>query len=294
MAILVFWVATTGWFASREVWPRLFSGQEPPPYAIDLADEVQAIPTAWTISREGKAIGTARTWVKYHEPDDSFEMHGWFNLKRLVGGMAQAEITSMYRVSRDGDLREVESGMAITVALLLQRISVKGQIHGLVTDGRFHSVGSVTLPGQAEPEKVLFDPVAVAGHGSVLNPLHPVNRITGLRPGQRWRMPLYDPVGAALAAAVPDDTRRSDPLAATIMASLAPGGKGHTRDLDAEVLPRPRPLVWGDREESCLVIEYRSEELTARTWLRQRDGLVLRQEATLLGDQMILERTPEK
>ena len=37
---------------------------------------------------------------------------------------------------------------------------------------------------------------------------------------------------------------------------------------------------------------YLYEKLTGRTWVRQRDGLVLRQEATRGDDAMVLEREP--
>ena len=40
LAILFFWVATTGWLFYKELWPHLRSGQ-PPPYTIDLADEAR-------------------------------------------------------------------------------------------------------------------------------------------------------------------------------------------------------------------------------------------------------------
>ena len=51
-------------------------------------------------------------------------------------------------------------------------------------------------------------------------------------------------------------------------------------------------MVWGKlREEAaCWVIAYRSGEARAKTWVRVSDGKVLRQEASLLGDHIALER----
>jgi hypothetical protein len=40
------------------------------------------------------------------------------------------------------------------------------------------------------------------------------------------------------------------------------------------------------------VIDYRAGDLTARTWVRQSDGLVLQQEAMFLGDRLVLKRNP--
>ena len=50
---------------------------------------------------------------------------------------------------------------------------------------------------------------------------------------------------------------------------------------------------WDNRAVPCLVIEYRKgKEITARTWVRKSDGLVLQQEASNLGFEMILQRKP--
>src|SRR5262249_60804830 len=57
------------------------------------------------------------------------------------------------------------------------------------------------LQSPAGKIKPRLDPVAYRG-GMVLNPMHPVNRVTGLKPGQRWRIPLIDPFSDALQATV--------------------------------------------------------------------------------------------
>jgi hypothetical protein len=131
--------------------------------------------------------------------------------------------------------------------------------------------------GQDDPLKLDMEPVEVPAHGSVFNPLHPVNRIGGLRPGQRWRMPQFDPLAEAVAASLAKFLKLGKPL------PLGP------RFLDAEVQP-PKTLVWNKREVACLVIVYRSDEISASTWVRQQDGLVLRQEAGKPSDSVILQR----
>src|SRR5262245_58802762 len=67
VAIVVGWLASSGWLFHRELWPNLRPG-EPPPYTIDLADEAQRhdIPIAirWAILRGGQPIGQLHTTVK--------------------------------------------------------------------------------------------------------------------------------------------------------------------------------------------------------------------------------------
>ena len=139
---------------------------------------------------------------------------------------------------------------------------------------------------------MLFRSVSLPGQTSVLNPLLPINRLIGLRPGQHWRLRLFDPLVDALAAALP-------------------GAKPELRFLDAQVLSEPQVITWlkkirdaeekrfstqikieDDQEEvSCHVTEYREQgQVVGRTWSRASDGLVLRQETKLDGDQWTLER----
>ena len=64
--------------------------------------------------------------------------------------------------------------------------------------------------------------------------------------------------------------------------------------LDAAVQSATEMIDWDRGEVECLVIEYHAdwhgEEFTARTWVRQSDGIVLRQEAVFQGQILVLER----
>ena len=63
-----------------------------------------------------------------------------------------------------------------------------------------------------------------------------------------------------------------------------------TAILHAEVLGGPRQIEYGGAYWGCLVIEYRGDDMIAHTWVRESDGLVLKQDATFWGDHLILER----
>src|SRR5262249_30863574 len=64
VAIVALWLAALGWLFSREVLPKLRTG-EPPPFAIELVDEVKAVPrqTNWIIRRNGQEAYRAKTRV---------------------------------------------------------------------------------------------------------------------------------------------------------------------------------------------------------------------------------------
>src|SRR5262249_14199990 len=60
--------------------------------------------------------------------------------------------------------------------------------------------------------------------------------------------------------------------------------------LDAEVLDEPVDLKINEETHRCYVIEYRGEERPAHTFVRIRDGAVMRQEAYALGTLIALQR----
>lgn len=279
LAILGFWLATTGWLVYRDLWPRLRPG-DPPPFSIDLADEAQhfALPTRWTIYRQDgqsdkqERLGRLRTWVEYRASDDTFGLHSEMERVRLALGLEVARLSSSYHVDRDGRLREMYAHLTAS----LDGIEViQGQLEGQVQGQFFHATcrsEKGILDRILGKQEVKLTPVPVSASGTILNPLHPVNRIGSLQPGMQWRMPLVDPLTDALAATFP---------------GTHPG----PRFLDAQVLPEPKNLTWHGREVACLVIEYsQGNELSARTWVRQSDGLVLRQEANLQSEKLILQR----
>src|SRR5439155_25849236 len=120
-----------------------------------------------------------------------------------------------------------------------------------VKAGRIERTCEIESPfGQFKPT---LEPVAYR-RGSVLNPLHPVNRVTGVKAGQHWRVPLVDPFGDALKATV-----------AQMAGGKSPGATAEpvARFLDAEVLAQPQNLEWEEGVQTFLVIEYTAEDYTA-------------------------------
>jgi hypothetical protein len=176
------------------------------------------------------------------------------------------------QVSREGDLRalefEIEARVEKSAWFPDGPMDVVTFLTGEIRDDRLFPHVCVR---RQEVDILTKDlaPVHLPPHGAVLVPLHPVNRIQGLRPNQTWHIPLLDP-----------------------FANLLPGGSG-SGPLTARVLPEAQTLTRHRREVPCWVIQYEGEDTRARTWVQQDNGLVLRQEVVHGGERWVMERNTE-
>ncbi len=258
--IVVFWLGATFWLVYRETTSGTRAG-EAPPFVIDLTDEVSANTIAWTVVQNGERVGTGLSSVG-RRPDRIFEFKSEFrfhdlNILKIV---KFHKLASMYRVTADGHFR------SLTAEVFLENsadptLVISGRLeHGFVVPKVAARVGQhlIAVPFQQK--------IKVDEHGSILNPMHLVNKINGLREGQTWTIPLMDP--------------------------LAGNFTGPTiRELEAKVL-RDR-LYWDKQDVACFRIDYREpgkQIAKARTWVRCRDGLVLQQEAQHLEREIVLIR----
>ncbi len=271
LAIALCWLATSGWLFKKELWPRLRPGQ-PPPYTIDLADEARThniVPIRWRIYRKGQRVGVAKTRVEFREADDTFELHS--EIESLDLGKESfvqfRTMREMYRVTRDGDLREIVADLGLSVRGPIP-VRIEAHLRGEVKDQRF--APHCRIESSLMNQDFDFDPVQVSSSGSILNPLHPVNRINGLRPGQYWRTPMMNPLRD---------------VAANIL-----GSRPAVRMLSAEVLPDLQLHWYNGRDRECHVIEFTGDDVLAHVWVREKDGMVLRYDATIQGEEMVLER----
>jgi hypothetical protein len=294
VVIVAFWLGLNGWLFWHDVWPDLRPG-EPPPFTIDLIDEVELNhpEVGWRVFHNGKEIYRARTQVLHEREDDTTVLVSTVTPNPLLGKrqgpfrdfLTLEELKSVYRVGPEGNLHGLElyfDGL-IKPAFLAE---AEGIVHllGEVRDGQIVVRYTAELchftrdGGKLHRGEVIrswegqLDPVPVSHHGSVLSPMHPVHRIQGLRPGRTWRMPYVDPWAQVLAS------------------TNLPGFSAEVRYLNARVLASPEVLIWRESETACLVIEYEGENCQARTWIDKDSGLVLRQEAICDGDTWAMQR----
>jgi hypothetical protein len=284
--ILAFWLATTGYVAYRDLWPLYFASG-PPSVGIDLADEAaQNVPVRWAVKWNGKEAGRLKTQMSYVPADDTF----WFttqyrgergkDLRMELPGVTVSvpEFKAAVRVTRGGNLREqtFEGKLSVEAADLTATLGAK--LAGQVVDGKLvakfeggYDVGGRTQKSIARE----FDPVPVPA-GQPLNPLQPVNRLVGVRPGREWVVHESNPLNDAILALARElglpPQKPQEPLVGRV--------QSETSDLD-----------WNGERVACWVIDYRREgELQVRTWVRESDGKVLKQEAYSKGETLSIER----
>jgi hypothetical protein len=276
VAIVVFWLAALGWFFQHDVWPRLRPGDRPP-YVLDLAQEVTrwTAPRHWDVFYKGETIGHARTWVIAND-DGTYGLTTRVNFHKFTVGLIRVqEMDSTYRVTRDGRLRELDG--LVSAVVFAGGPDGTVHVHGVVRDGRFKPHWEVNAPQPIGKQTFETDEVQVADNHRMLNPMQPWNRLLALQENRTWQIELFDPLMGSLS-------------------NLLPGGLSKdTRPqlLEAGVRQGAENLTWDNKEVPCLVIEYRGEGISGKTYVRQSDGLVLRQEAARGDDRLALERIPK-
>lgn len=282
--IVAFWLATIGWFVSREVLPKWWAG-EPPTYTIELADEANRhpIPNYWTLSYNGKNVGRLRTSLRYVEASDTFELSASsaelafmenLNLFGVRFSIVIRDYDDRIRVSREGELRAMSTAAKLAVQSPAAHWEAPFQVKAWIEDGVLRRNGQLQIPGQ-KLLKIALE-AGETPRGRILNPMHPVQRIVGLKPGQQWQQNVVDPRGEIIRAVVKQELHIDLPAPPSAMT--------------AKVLSEVRPLKFNGELQSCWIIEYRGDDSVARTWVRQSDGTVLRQEAEAHGETLVLQR----
>jgi hypothetical protein len=275
-AVLLFWLGANGWMFYREVWPHWRSG-EPPPYTIDLTEELGHASVNWQIWKKDKKIGTAISRVE-RQRDRTYKLHIQFRFDKFhVVILEVRKLSGVYHVTEDGELLGLSSQAAVAMKDKLGSLEMEFEVKGLVEDGQL--VPELFFNGE---KLALGDlKVPVSGHGGALNPLHPLNRLPGLSEGRRWRITLFDPMSALGKAMGPQLQEALEGVS--------------VRELLAEV--KTDTLEWGRAEVDCFKIEYRTPgdaDLVAATWVRRRDGLVLQQHSSYGLSEMTLRRDPNR
>src|SRR5436309_379300 len=109
LAIVAFWIGTTGWMLYRDVLPQL-KAHDGPPFTIDLAEEAGGKRAAahWIVRWKGQRVGSAHSWVQRYAPDDTYELHSRYQFENFkLSSLEMRTMDSWHRVTNDGELREV-------------------------------------------------------------------------------------------------------------------------------------------------------------------------------------------
>jgi hypothetical protein len=271
VAIILFWLAMTGMLVYQEFAPRFQAGAAPP-FTIDLTTEVSANIVNWNVLQKGERVGSGFTQVKRNQ-DRTYDFTAQFKLdkfKLLAAELSNLKVVGAYRVSEEGKLL---AGSANLKGVIL--IPLELDFQGEVKDRLFHPKLTVVHDGQ-ELNPFPIEPFPVSDSGSILNPMHLVHKISGLRDGQSWSIPLMDPLRAAPAWAR-DGVLGKELIVSHVLASVT------TEDHE-----------WLDQMVPCFKISYAKpgERPLAATWVRRRDAVVLEQWASYEGIEYTLQRAP--
>jgi hypothetical protein len=291
--ILLFWAATTAFVGYREVWPWLAS-DGPPPLHIDLADEAAAArPASWTVYRGNQRVGSLVTRMEYVAADDTFRFLNTYqglSFDFAPVALRIPQLETVARVTRSGELREQRMTGTLSGSLKMPLGTLpigeaSAEVTGVVENGLLVGRCKIWYPAKSPTPTIdrPLEPVPVPA-GQVLNPMMPVRRLRDVQPGRRWVIREVDPLRDAVSILLREAAKGSQ-----VAMSALP--RPENRELLAEVRSTPETLVRaGGESVECWVIEYRGEEVAARTWVSVADGRVLRQEATGLGEELRFER----
>lgn len=280
LAILVLWLGAAIALFQRDVLPGLMLG--PPP---DLRTITQAAPEStpvrWAIviadpnaRQTYRPIGQiVSKSLRRVDGSVQWSSEAWFDAFELVGrrqGLFPSETDPAGEAPTTGEGHDFLFTHSIVDVdsvgnLFHMRTSMRGQgeaedlvtIEGRLVDNELevqtHSPFSLLESTRRLPYRT---------RGIVENPFAPIDRLPGLRLGQRW------------------ETRMANPLTG--------GAQEATSEVTAwEVVP------WNGDLIKCLVVVTRVPPLSYKTWVRPDDGMVVRQEIPYPLAPLMLERLDE-
>jgi hypothetical protein len=255
--ILLFWLGMTTWYMVRERAFPWLREDSPARFRIELTDEVGVSTVNWKVFFQQKPVGQGRTETKMLH-DRSFELSSHFRFDALspVKNVEVKTFHTAYRVDREGNLL----GISAKANVETFGLSVAMEMDDAVEEGKLTLHPKLAF-GDQSVNAPPIGPVDLNKRGSILNPMHPMSRLPGLRAGMRWRVPLFDPIEAS--SSVPG------------LATLADAGP---KELDAEV--KLDDFEWNGENTPVYKIDYREpgkDRIVAGTWVRCEDALVLQQ-----------------
>ncbi len=269
LAILVFWAVAAAALFGRDILPDLIVGPPPDLKALTTVGD-QPRHTRWTILVEEdriapgqyRSVGRVETTTR-RKKDESTSMISdvWFDSGDLMRGTPFA--------AGRGERLEVRSVVEVDPLGNLQYFRSAVRSGGDPTD-------LLVLEGQLKK-----DAIEVRARGplplinwtrrfpyrareALPNTLNPFDRMPDLQVGQRWENRVVSPL------------------------------TGQVENVRVRVARRGVLIHWDKTLVPTMEVVTEMGGTTARTWVRQEDGLVLRQEVPFLFVKLVLERDPSE
>ena len=277
IVVACFWLASMTWLVWAKVLPPLLVGK-PPTYAALVAGQQDDTAVEWQLLWDSQPIGGATSRVARAD-DGLIVQTSKLEIRRLPlskinplrmgilspnAGLAEP-LLDLRAESRfeihplDHELLGFES--KLTTSLMTDPVFVRGsiegnQLHLNVTSGTFSYRTSAFI----RPDRPLGDA------------LSPQMRLPGLRLGQTWTEPVYNPFRSA----------------------------NESLDVVQAVVEQEDFVFWNGRVEPTWLVVYRPDsgasgqrEPRARAWVRH-DGLVVQQEVRIMSSWLRFVRLPPR
>ncbi|WP_020468367.1 hypothetical protein [Zavarzinella formosa] len=286
--ILLGWLATIGWVA-YDRWLPWLRPSEQPAFVLDLADEVAPQNAIWTLYRKDQRIGGAETRIAPLK-DGTFEMTHRLRETEIKVSLMTVKINNFVTtkvVNHDGELIRLSAVAKVDFKALGTTFKVDTKLNGTVVGNTLEATCDFDSDLGKATEKL--DPIPLTSKRAE-SPLQPLHRFPELRPGQTWREANIDPVNEALNTAIERVVNRkiAEQFGGRLPFKL-PTAKT-PRELLAEVQAEPETITHRDKSYVCHVIVYKAEGFLVKTWVQIEDGKVIRQEASLMDDKLMLQR----
>src|SRR6266404_2547014 len=99
--VVIAWLAANSLLFYREVWPHWRAGG-PPPYAIDLTEELGRTTVHWTILQNGKEAGHADSSVE-RQRDRTYRLRSNLVLTKFrIFDLEIRKISTTYQITEEG------------------------------------------------------------------------------------------------------------------------------------------------------------------------------------------------
>ena len=267
VALLLLWAVATVGLIRRDVLPDLLIGPPPDLRSVAAAD-VAAGPTKWAILvaddssfQSLRSVGQAVT-ESVHEPDGRLRLRSkiWFDSGGLLRGTPFA-FREDVRIDVDNDCLIDPSGNLVSFRAVVRAGGVDESL--LTLDGAYKDHAIEVKARSLIPQLNGTKPFPYEPKTMIHNALGPIDRLPGLAVGQRWEERVVSPL------------------------------TGKIDVVKAEVV-RKAEIYWDKSMTAAYEVLYRIHPaISARTWVRKSDGLVLRQEVPFPVVRLMIERMPE-
>ncbi len=266
IGILLFWAIATVGLITRDVLPDLLIGPPPDLRSISSADSADG-PTRWAIMvaddssmQSIRSVGQAVTESKRLE-------NGWLRLTSKVWFDSGDLLRGTPFASKEEIRIDVDNTCDIDTSGNLKsfRAVVRAErdpVPLLTLDGEFKNraiemKASGPIPLLNFTKSIPYEPRTM-----IQNALSPIDRIPGLAVGQRWEARVVSPLTGKI-------------------------------DVVKAVVTKKSEIYWDKSMVNTFeVVQKIPPTISARSWVRTSDGLVLRQELPFPVVKLIIERLP--